>query len=92
MDPSSSLKPYQFPSPQDLSYARFIVGVGLSGPWQFYFIFNDQTESNKRRTGNNFTEFLIPEGSVVAKIKIQTTLTGELRGIELRDADSHKLL
>jgi hypothetical protein len=46
-----------------------------------------------QRSGDNYKEHLIePEGARVKKVKIQTTMKGELRGVEFIGPSGEKLL
>ena len=68
----TSLNPNQcYQWPKELNYNHFIIGVGEKGPWQFYFIFSDGSETE--RPGNEYTEHLIPALATVRIVRIQTT-------------------
>lgn len=64
---------FESPDALKLSWDKHIIGIGDYGNLQFYFIFNDnsQTELQKRGSNSKNKETLIsPAGSVVKKVRI----------------------
>ncbi len=83
---------YESPLKEELSFNRHIIGVGVNNPWQFYFIFSDQSQSEIRKTGVFKELLLCPTDSKIKRILIQSTTKDELRGLEFRDKAGKVLL